>query len=197
MKKIFTTSVILNILLLSVILIMRECKPRPEVIAPRVEIDTLTLYDTIKLPGAILWYPKPVYITKPSDTIFRTHEDTTGAVTDYQLTRSYCLPVVDDSNGKIDVYADLQYNKIKNWTYDATFYQKTLVVDKTTIVKEKPKSKLFVGFNTGYSIQDTSMMLAPAISFLTKKDHLYGVSYEPFKKVAEVQFMWKIKLRRK
>ena len=184
--------------LILIIFLQRECRPfkvDPLIITKDTtiyQIDTLTFNKTVYLP-------KPIIVIDTlfqHDTIFRTHADTLKAIKDYSLYRKYDLSLINDSAGIVNCLVDVQFNQIAKYQLKGTLYDRTKVIEHHTFVAEEKRNKVFAGLQLGYSIPDTSMLVAPTLQFLTKKDNLYSVSYEPFRKIAEVGIFWKIKLKK-
>lgn len=183
--------------LIFIILLQRECRPfkvDPLIITKDTtiyQIDTLTFNNTVYLPKPY----KVIDTIFQHDTIFKTKKDTVEAIKDYSLYRKYDLPLINDSTGKINFLVDVQFNQIAKYQLKGTIYDRKTVIDHHHYVVEEKRNKVFAGLQLGYSIPDTSMLVAPTLQFLTKKDHLYSVSYEPFRKIASVGIFWKIKLK--
>lgn len=195
MKPFISVSVTLNILLLVVILFMRECspeqKPCPET---KDSIRIEKTIDTISIKGDVVYKPEPY---ETIDTfILPVTVDTAKILAEYLKLNRYDLSVLDDSNGKVNVFVDVQLNRIKAWDFDATFYPKTTVIEKNHVYVVKPKIKVFAGIQPGMVIPDQTLVLMPSAALLTQKEHLYSIGYDPFSKTAQVGIFWKIKLKR-
>lgn len=186
--------------LLGIILLQRECMNCPNVSEPNTK-DSIITHTEIKerIVNDTVYYPKPYEVIKKDtihDTIFKTHADTLKAIKDYSLYRKYDLALINDSAGIVNCLVDVQFNQIAKYQLKGTLYDRTKVIEHNHYVVEEKRNKVFAGVQLGYSIPDTSMLVAPTLQFLTKKDHLYSVSYEPFRKIAEVGVFWKIKLKK-
>lgn len=184
------------IILILVIFLQRECKNCPE--KTNVQDSVIYQVDTITLNNTV-YFPKPYKVIDTilqHDTIFKNHYDTVQAVKDYSLYRKYDLALINDSTGKVNCLVDVQFNQIAKYQLKGTIYDRTKIIEHHTFVKEEKHNKLFVGAKIGYSLPDTSMLFAPELMFLTKKDHAYSASYEPFRKIASVGIFWKIRLKR-
>ena len=184
--------------LILIILLQRECNPLkvdPLVITKDTtiyQIDTLTFNNTVYLPKPY----KVIDTLFQHDTIFRTKYDTVTAVKDYSLYRKYDLALINDSAGIMNCLVDVQFNKVAKYQLKGTLYDRTKIVEHNHYVVEEKRNKVFAGLQLGYSIPDTTMLVAPTLQFLTKKDHLYSVSYEPFRRIAEVGIFWKIQFKK-
>ena len=185
---------ILIVALLGIIFLQRECRPLkvdPLIITKDTtiyQVDTLTFNNTVYLP-------KPYKVIEKDtihDTIFRTHADTVKAIKDYSSYVKYELPLINDSTGKLKLDVDVQFNRIAKYQLKGTLYEKKTIIEHNHYVIEEKKNKVFAGLQLGYSIPDTSMLIAPTLQFLTKKEHLYSISYEPFRKILIFGFNYKI-----
>lgn len=184
------------VILILVIFLQRECKNCPE--KPNIQDSVIYQVDTITLKNTV-YFPKPYKVIDTlfqHDTIFKNHYDTVQAVKDYSLYRKYDLPLFNDSIAKVDLVVDVQFNQIAKYQVKGTIYDRKTIIEHHTFVREEKRNKVFFGAKIGYSIPDTSMLVAPTLQFLTKKEHLYSISYEPFRKIAEVGVFWKIKLKK-
>ena len=184
--------------LILIIFLQRECKPLK--VDPVVFVKDTTIYqvDTLTFNNTV-YLPKPYKVIDTlflHDTIFKTHADTVKAVKDYQTYRKYDLQLINDSSGKVNCLVDVQFNQIVKYQTKGTLYDRTKVIEHNHYVIEEKRNKLFAGFQIGYSIPDTSLLFKPTLQLLTKKDHSYIVSYEPFRKIAEIGILWKIKLKK-
>jgi len=180
--------------LILIILLQRECMNCPNVSETNTK-DSIITHTEIKerIVNDTVYYPKPYEVIKKDtihDTIFRTKYDTVEAIKDYSLYRKYDLALINDSAGIVNCLVDVQFNQLKG-----TLFDRTKIIEHHTFIAEEKRNKVFAGVQLGYSIPDTSMLVAPTLQFLTKKDHLYSISYEPFRKIAEVGIYWKIKLK--
>jgi len=199
MKNLFTVSVSINILLIGLVLMVRECATNCPDIPSMADTVTMVTHttDTLTLEGKTEYFPVPfvVYDTF-RDTVYRTYADTLDALRDYQLLRNYRLALFDDTNGKIDVLANIQFNKIQSWRYEGKVYNHQTTIERNHYVMEKPRAKLFAGLGIGYQIPEEKMQLAPSLALLTKKEHLYSASYDPFTNTAQLGIYFKIQLKK-
>lgn len=191
MKNFVSASVILNIVLLVIILMLRECTP-PCTECPEVDSkdSIITKVDTVFLAGDTILNPEPYAVLDIiRDTVFRTNSDTIYIVKDYQLIRSYHLPAINDSNGKIDVNVNVQFNKIASWSVSGQLFNR--VIDHHHYIRELPQLKFFIGIQTGIIMPD-KVIAAPSGVLLTKKGHLYLAGYDPFNKAALIGLYFKL-----
>lgn len=184
-------SLVLCGILIVLLILQRECSPKPQVIS-EYTVDTVRITaDTVFKQGEIIYKPLPymVYDTV-RDTIFKTHADTLAAVKDYQLTRNYILPLFDDTTGKIDVYATVQLNKIQSWTYKGKVVNKHTTHDRHHYVKELPRTKFYVGIGAGGWTDHFG--IAPGIAVNTKKQNLYTADFDLVSKTVWVHSYWQL-----
>ena len=74
--------------------------------------------------------------------IFLTSEDTLAIVIDWASERTYSETIIDnDTIGRIDIEANVQYNRLKSIEYDLKLYQK----ETHTITNRKPMFEPFLG----------------------------------------------------
>ena len=184
--------------LILIIFLQRECKPLK--VDPVVFVKDTTIYqvDTLTLNKTV-YLPKPYKVIDSiflHDTIFRTHADTLKALKDYQTYKKYDLSLINDSSGKVNCLVDVQFNSIAKYQLKGTLFDRTKIIEHNHYVVEEKHNKLFAGFQIGYSIPDTTMLIKPTLQFLTKKDHAYQVSYEPFRQIVEFGMLWKIRIKK-
>lgn len=185
--------------LILIIFLQRECNRCPDVKPIIIPKDSIYYVDRPVFLSKTVYLPKPYKVIDTlfqHDTIFRTHADTLKAIKDYSLYRKYDLALINDSSGIVNCLVDVQFNKIAKYQLKGTLYNRTKVIEHHHYVMEEKRNKVFAGLQLGYSIPDTSMLVAPTIQLLTKKEHLYSVSYEPFRKIAEVGVFWKIQFKK-
>ena len=74
--------------------------------------------------------------------IFLTSEDTLAIVIDWASERTYSETIIDnDTIGRIDIEANVQYNRLKSIEYDLKLYQK----ETNTVTVKKPLLEPFLG----------------------------------------------------
>ncbi len=180
------------------VIYIRECNPKP-LPCPDIatEIDTLVVWDTVKLAGKTIYKPDPYAVyTTVHDTIFKTHTDTVKAIIDYSLIRNYRLNIHNDTLGNIDVLTTIQYNKISTWHYEGQIYNKNTIIEKNHYVIEEKRTKIFAGAVTGYSLLNDKPVFSPSVALLTRNEHLYLIGYDVLNKTPEIGLYWKIKLKK-
>jgi len=187
------------IVIVLLVLYMRGCTTDNHKI-PKTEntftTDTIIYIDTITITGQDHYYPAPY---QTIDTFYKDvhleKQDSARIIAEFAKLKKYNLPVMDDSNGKLNVFADVQFNSISKWTFEAQFFQKSTIIEKNHVIIVKPRTKVFVGVNAGILIPETDLILAPSVALLTKKDHLYTLQYDPFHKAAQIGGYWKLKIK--
>ena len=187
---------IIYAILVLIIFFLRECQPVPQP-CPEPSTDSTTHWehDTAFIKGDTVFYPEP-YAEIDIDTFFKVvPADTAKILADYIKIRKYKLPVLNDSNGVLDVIADVQFNRITNWTYDGQFVTHIKVVEKNHVYIKEPTRKLFVG---GYLSSNgiDYFGASPALMYMSKKDHAYFAGYDPLNKTGQIGMFFKIKLKK-
>jgi len=170
-----------------------ECHHKPLPIAAdtitdiSVKADTITITHNHYIPA-----PPPDTIIH-NDTIF---PDTSAILADYFALKIYNRTLLNDSTGKISLLDSLQFNSIRGSQFSAVLFQKHTVerITHTVYQPQTQKAKIFAGLTLGasYPLNNTKPILAPQVSLLTKKDHLYSVSYNLFNRSAAISILWKL-----
>jgi len=196
MKKLFPISLILNIALLLIILLQRECGHSTKTEAPKTDTVTITRdsirHDTLTMLK-IIPMPEP-------DTVYLSQErvrDTLAALDDYNLVKIYDRLLWDDNYANIRLIDTLFRNALKGYRVKAEFYKHDTTRYITKIITTQPnppRAKWFVGLQAGMILPDKAIA-APTIALLTKREHLYTLGYDPVNKAAVLGFMWKIRIR--
>lgn len=184
--------------LILIVILQRECST--PAVKPVVILKDTTIYkvDTFVLNKIVL-KPQPYAVIDTfllHDTIFKTHKDTVNAIIDYSFYRKYDLSLINDSFGIVNCLVDVQFNKIAKYQLKGTLYDRTKIIEHNYFVVEEKRNKVFAGVQFGYSILNPEITVKPTLQLLTKKEHLYSASYEPFKQGIEVGVFWKIKLKK-
>jgi hypothetical protein len=145
-----------------------------------------------------------IYHETIKEVVIPTIVDTTAILQNYYSKVVYKdLLVLPDSLGTVAVTDTITQNKIAFRTFDAKVKQRT--IKETTIVKELPKTQVFVGFNGGFNKKDVISNVGAGIVVKTKKEKLYQIgigvtnnvtdgtngSLSPF---INAGIFWKIKL---
>jgi hypothetical protein len=145
-----------------------------------------------------------IYHETIKEVIIPTIVDTTAILQNYYSKVVYKdVLVLPDSLGTVAVTDTITQNKIAFRTFDAKVKQRT--IKETTIVKELPKTQVFLGFNGGFNKKDVISNVGAGIVVKTKKEKLYQIgigvtnnvtdgtngSLSPF---INAGIFWKIKL---
>jgi len=162
------------IVIIAILIWFTQCqKPKP---CPEAETktDTIVTVDTIQLPGKTVYKPVPYEVI---DTFTISPEvDTAKILAEYIKLRKYQLPISDDSNSKIDVFAEVQYNRIEKWSYDAQIYPRTTVIEKNHVLIPEKRNKLVAGLILG--VKDSYYSATPVFGLKTKKDNVMLFGYD-------------------
>lgn len=165
---------IIYAILVLIIFFLRECQPTPQPCPePSTDITTHWEHDTAFIKGDTVFYPEPY---AEIDTFYKdVLVDTAMILADYIKIRKYKLPVLNDSNGVLEVFADVQCNRITNWTYDGQFVTHIKVVEKNHVI-QPARNKLVAGLilsgNSDY------FGAAPVFGLKTKKDNVMMFGYD-------------------
>lgn len=192
MKKLLNPAFLIIILLLVIVLFQRECS-RPVAEIPKtdtitkdsivVQVDTVDRWHKVAAqePDSVVYYS--------TDTI---HDSAAN------ILNIYKRKLWDDDKALITCTDSVYRNKLLGAHVDAKFFIHDTTHYITEIIRQPapaPRNKVLIGFETGW-IPD-KVILAPTIALMTKRDHLYSLSYDPLNKLATVSCMWKIRLSRR
>jgi hypothetical protein len=188
--------IIIYLILIGIIVLLRECQVN-KVPCPELKTNsTITRHiDTIQLKADTVFYPQPYAVVK-GDTFYKDRlVDTAKIIADFSSIRKYRLPVMNDTNGVVDVLADVQFNKITKWILDAKFYPHTYIIEKNHVLIIEPREKLFIG---GYLCGNGKNYFGavPALLFTSKKDHSYFAGFDPLNKTAALGMFFKIRFKK-
>ena len=150
-----------------------QCKPKP-VQPPEVitTTDTVITVDTVRINRTV-YKPKPYEVIR-LDT-FAIH-DTIRFIAYCSELKKYQLPISNDSNSKITVFANVQLNEIKDWTYEAEIYPRTTVIERNHVLIPPKHNKFVAGLIlTG---NDEYFGAAPVFGLKTKKDNVMLFGYD-------------------
>jgi hypothetical protein len=200
------------IAVLIVIVLMEFFNPFGNMPGRTIRIDGKK-YEVIKHTVDTIDVIKTKVVTKKGEDIYHetikevvipTIVDTTAILQNYYSKVVYKdLLVLPDSLGTVAVTDTITQNKIAFRTFDAKVKQRT--IKETTIVKELPKTQVFVGFNGGFNKTDVISNVGAGVVVKTKKEKLYQIgigvtnnvtdgtngSLSPF---INAGIFWKIKL---
>jgi hypothetical protein len=173
-----------------------------EVIKRITDTTFITRTKTRYVKGADIFHETIVERTKEVPTY--TKVDTQVILRNYQSKIIYKdRLVLENGLGTIDVTDTISQNKIIGRKWNAQIKEKTIT--NTTIVKELPKTQVFLGFNGGFNKKDVISNVGAGVVVKTKKEKLYQIgigvtnnvtdgtngSLSPF---INAGIFWKIKL---
>jgi len=145
------------------------------------------MVDTIKVAGKTVYKPKPYEVIKVDTVIIR---DTVKFIQECSEIKKYILPVSDDTNSKVTVYATVQLNSIKDWTYKAEYYTRTTVIERNHVIIKQPVNKLLVGLILSGS--SSKFGASPSFGLKTKKDNVMLFGYDVINRTYQAGYMLKI-----
>lgn len=178
---------IIIIALMLLLFLQRECHRCPEP-TEIVRVDTVYRYDTIP-------YTPPPMTPKPGIVMPQVPPamvDSLAVVMAYFAVRQGTDTLVNDDKYLISMRWAVTQNK-------PTFFQPTIVNRlPTTIIShtitEPKRNKVFAGMTVGGNPEQFG--LGASVALMTKKEHLYSVSYDVINKDFGVTFYYKIKLKK-
>lgn len=180
--------------LVIIILLQRSCGPT----CPEAKIETIIKHDTIE---KIVYKDRPVpYQVIVPDKI-NTIIDSTKCQLLYRLFNSkniYLDTLLNDSTALISVRDTVYQNELQHRKLYFTNRRPTVIQNITTIIKGdtiKKRNKVFVGATLGGWSDKITM--GGSLMLITKKDHGYSATFDPFYKCVYGTIYWKIKLSKK
>jgi hypothetical protein len=196
----------LIIIVLGVIIALQQCSSAEkdkelmkvngktyEVIKHTTDTVTLTKTTTKNVRGEDIYHETIVEKIKEIDKIIPA--DTAAILRNFYTKTLYKDRLtLEEGLGTIDVIDTISQNKIIGRKYIADVKQKTIT--NTTIVKELPKNKVWIGLN---GIWGSNLMVGPNISLVTKRDNLYNAGLyvdQDGNRSYGVGMAWKIKLKK-
>jgi hypothetical protein len=185
--------IIISVLIILLVL-QRECHRCPDVTEPVAKTDT------VYIPGDPYPVSYPVYVPVRYDSI--VYDTSLREVDSFAIVKDYLAEVyghavlIDDSSAFLKINYMVCENRLK---YVIPIFQNkraTTIIHNTTVIESvKPKTKIFAGVGVGRSL--TSFALAPSLALLSKKDHLYTMSYDVINNDVYVSMYWKLHFRKK
>lgn len=179
--------------LIVVIIIMRSCQPStPNRVDPVPIVIESTNYTPIITNEDKTIYLKYTETTAPDtiyDTIFNSNGnlDTLAILKDWLIKRDYIDTIVDNDSAMIIITDEVWKNRITNRSFRYTLYPQTIKVPDRRV-------KIFVGFGA-HGWKD-SFGVHGSAALLTKKDHLYTLSYDPINPTVYLTVYWKLSFRK-
>ena len=145
-------------------------KPCPEIVT---SVDTIQIIDTIRTSHTV-YKPVPYEVIDPFT--ISPNVDTAKILSEYIKLRKYNLPISDDTNSKINVFAEVQYNRIEKWTYEAQIYPRTTIIEKNHVIIQEKRNNLVAGLILG--VKDSYYSVTPVFGLKTKKDNTMLFGYD-------------------
>lgn len=180
--------------LILIIIVQKECQ-RP--CDPQIIVNDSIIKTVDSIPfEKVVYYPKPdtVYDSIPGDTVWRPLADS-EMIADYNRVKEYSIPLQDDTAAKLTLDAKVYQNSLISAKTSGQIYQRHIYHYDTTFLKEKPRTKVYAGFQTGAMLPDR-FVFAPGLVLQTKKDNMYSVAYDPINKAGLIGLYWKIRVKK-
>lgn len=185
-----TAPYIIIIILLVVIFLQRECsrpQPCPD---PVVRVDTVYRYDSIPYtpppmtpkPGTVVEQPIPAGI------------DSLAVARAYFALRFGVDTLVNDSLYLLSLRWEVSENKPTLFQPTIINRQPTTIISHT--ISEKPRLKIYAGFDIGYTLPNQHISSFASLGVLTKRENYYNVMFDPIDRTVMVGAKWKIKLKK-
>jgi len=170
--------------------IVKVAGKKYELLSHKVDTIVITKNTTVYRPGKVI-YSQPIKPTIPPKGISKD-----SVVKEYYSTTVYKDTLkLKDNQGYVSVTDTVSQNKIVGRLWNAHITTQT--IHDSGIVKELPKTQLYVGAVMGFDKSNIVNFAGPSLLLKTKQDHIYslGVGYSNTK-VLSIQggIYWKIHL---
>lgn len=201
-------SLICNAVLVAVIIMIRSCSPSGINTKPVFAKADTTVHikkeTQVQLQNSIVKVYVPEYTTKyvrgkdniieSHDTVYLsrlplTNKDSLEAIANYFIATVH-LDTLVGSQCKAWVKDSISKNKLLGRTYGIVNSRRTV-----ENILNPQKGKIFIGANLGLSLNLKTAMVAPNITWITKNDGFYQVSYDFVNSMPCFGMAWKIKLK--
>lgn len=141
---------------------------------------------------------KPVPVTEYDSIPYPVYIDSSETVKDYFVFRKYDILLRDDSTAKLCLKAEVWKNSLQRAELTGQIYTKEKIIENTTVktITERKRIKGFVGIAPGFDAKNFNVTLSGMAAIQDKKDHIYLLQYEPFRKQGEIGLLWKIRLKK-
>jgi len=195
MKKLLTPSLILNaVLLLIVTGYMIFTRPAEK---PFPAIISVVKVKVVPIPVNVL-VEKPIPVTEYDSIPYPIYIDSSETVKDYFVFRKYDITLRDDSIAKLCLKAEVWKNNLQRAELTGQIYTKEKIIENTTVktITEPKRIKGFVGIAPGFDAKSFNVMVSGMVALQDKKEHIYSLKYEPFRKQGEIGILWKIRLKK-
>lgn len=173
--------IVLFLILVGIIVIQYVTRPVPADYTEYIKIGSeeyillSSKIDTIWMPGEQIIVPD--YVPVPGGTTIvevPAEVDTTAILQDYFAKYSYSDTVPLDSIGTVQINDTISRNKIIS--RKILFDYNIPIVYNTTIVKEKPKTKVYLGGGINFDKTDFINSAYGSALLKTKTDKLFGLN---------------------
>lgn len=118
------------------------------------------------------------------------------AVVEAYFTRNVVQDtIINDSNAFIVINDVVWMNEIQTrLVFPKVIRPHLKTVTKTVFKPVEPRTKVYIGFTIGAGLNQFGAGAGALLQ--TKRDHVYGLTYDPFNKYGQFSVYWKIKLRK-
>lgn len=180
--------------LMAIIFMQQECGKKgncPDVDSSLVKVDTQ--YLPAKDSPVIIYKFSPPEIREVPYPV-AADADTAKDMQDYYTARYYGDSAVKENEYRARWKMRVFMNRLDSFELSFQNLKPDKIITREITVKEDPRNKVFVGGQVNYSGQ-----LSVSINgyLLTRREHLYGYSYDPFLQIHGVMMGWKIRLKAK
>ena len=189
---------------LIIIILIQTCERNQSVPGKVVKVDGKK-YEVLKVVTDTEYIPEYKTRWKKGDSIpfeviihdtVPANVDTASILREFYATKLY-TDTFKLNYGQFRIKDTLSKNKIVGRGYEADLL--IPIQKEYTIVKEKPKTQLYVGFQLGSTRQNIATYFGPTLILKSKSDHLYmlGAGYG-LEGIPQTQLgaAWKIRLKK-
>lgn len=182
---------IIIVVLLGIILLQRECKPKGDY-PVYLEVISDTIHDTITV-SVTDYVPSISYRDTGSVKWQYRSIDTALILSDYFTSYYYKDTLINDTNALFIISDTISQNRIVYRKPQLTIYPN--FIKQTSFIKKvnPPKRKLLAGIGIGRN--STHFALSPSLMLITKKQTAYSLSYDLLNRDIYFTMYWKLKFR--
>jgi hypothetical protein len=187
------TTLTIILILLALLFLQRECsRPDPQQLLPDTIRITTVRYDSVTIKKEI---PKPYPVEKIVFKEIPANVDTAAILRDHFARNIYDRTFIDDSAALIRIIDTVHQNQL--WGSQLEYKNRQPLTIHETYIIHPPTPQRFQLYAGGFITGNTETFGAGAAIFAkTRRDHLYGLGYDPINKTAQIHMQWKISLRR-
>lgn len=196
---------IIILVLIFVLLLTRMCSsPTPN--APTVKVDGKK-YEVVKHTVDTVLVPHNTTVYKPGKTIYKEttiYVNVPSKINKDSIVKEYYGKVIykdtlhlGKNEGYVSITDTVSQNKIVGRVWGN--HINTTIIKDNTIVKELPRTQIYVGGMLGGDKSDPINFIGPAILVKTKQDHIYTLAAgygDNGTLSVQVGLFWKIKLHK-